>query len=322
LRLLNGIHLVTGPIGGNIYMLKVKNNFILIDTGLPRNDSYIFKYLGKFGRDPDALDLVVLTHCHIDHTGSAAAVVEKSKAKVCAHVNELDHVEGRKELPLPSVKGLRKISASYSLRPGRYKAVRVEHQLEDTQMVGPLETIHLPGHTPGSIGLYYEEYDMLFCGDAMTTFNDNLLGPPEEFEVDRKAAGESARKIAELAPLYLCPGHGPVLKVEDDSLWDIFCDDMGVKRDKPAKKKEKSAILEKAETDIMKGKSGRIKRREKKRYRYKCMECRQEFEVSAFKIWRSTDISKKNKNGKSESKQLMECPYCQKMTQVNKIEDK
>ena len=247
MRLVKGVHLVTGPLGGNVYLLKVGNDFILIDAALPRNDSYIFKYIGRFDKNPTDLKLLILTHCHLDHVGSSSIIVEKSRAKVCVHRDEVDYIEGRRELPVPNIKGLKGFSVRYSMRPARYKPVRVEHKLVDSQMVGPLETIELPGHSPGSIGLYHKEQDMLFCGDAMTTFNDNLCGPPEEFDMDMDAVRRSVQRIAELAPLYLCPGHGPVLRVEDDSLWDSFCDDMGVRRNRPLKKKTMATGPEKVE---------------------------------------------------------------------------
>jgi len=259
-EILKGVHLVTGPLGGNIYLLKIENNFILIDTGMPKSESYIFKYIGRFRKEPADLKLLLLTHCHLDHVGSAHAVKEKSKAKVCAHRDEVDCIEGRREPPVPNVRGLKGASVRFSMRSGRYRPVHVENPLVDTQMVGPLQTMHLPGHTPGSIGFYYEKYDMLFCGDAMTTFNDNLNGPLEEFDSDEAAVRRSAQRIADLSPLYVCPGHGPILRAEDDDLWDAFAVDMGVKRVKPDKKRAKTTSIEIPEIGGKKKKTGFFKR--------------------------------------------------------------
>ena len=61
--------------------------------------------------------------------------------------------------------------------------------------------------------------------------------------------------------------------------------------------------------------------KEKKKYRYRCTECRQEFDVSAFKNWMGANVVRKGEDGKREWQQVMECPHCGRKTYVKQVKD-
>lgn len=69
----------------NAYAVRVKSGFALIDTGPPGADAAILDAVGRLA-DAVAVQQVVLTHSHKDHAGSAAAVVARTGATVCAGV--------------------------------------------------------------------------------------------------------------------------------------------------------------------------------------------------------------------------------------------
>ena len=70
----------------SVYLVNGK---FLIDAGM--NSDLIIKQLEKYIKLTD-LELIVLTHCHYDHTAAAAAISERSGAKVGIHKADLEGI--------------------------------------------------------------------------------------------------------------------------------------------------------------------------------------------------------------------------------------
>ncbi|HQN20182.1 MAG TPA: MBL fold metallo-hydrolase, partial [Syntrophobacteraceae bacterium] len=68
--------------------------------------------------------------------------------------------------------------------------------------------IHTPGHSPGSISLYWPEQKALFTGDVI--FKDGL-GRTDLPGGNGSTLKKSIRKLAELDVECLLPGHGDVI---------------------------------------------------------------------------------------------------------------
>ena len=93
--------------------------------------------------------------------------------------------------------------------PFRAPPVRVSLLLEPGQPLGPLTTVHLPGHTPGQIGVATPD-GVLYAGDAV--FGDRVLERYQlPYHLDPCGARESLRRLMGLDWEVLVPGHGPVL---------------------------------------------------------------------------------------------------------------
>ncbi len=100
--------------------------------------------------------MVINTHGHYDHIGSD----DEFGVLVCAH---------KKDLPM-LLDPRKNLSASFSLA---YKVSSALRPLEDKEAIIldclELEVIHLPGHTPGGIGLLMKkpQNDIVFTGDTL-----------------------------------------------------------------------------------------------------------------------------------------------------------
>jgi glyoxylase-like metal-dependent hydrolase (beta-lactamase superfamily II) len=100
--------------------------------------------------------MVINTHGHYDHIGSD----DEFGVLVCAH---------KKDLPM-LLDPRKNLSASFSLA---YKVRSAVRALEDKEAIIldclELEVIHLPGHTPGGIGLLMKkpQNDIVFTGDTL-----------------------------------------------------------------------------------------------------------------------------------------------------------
>ena len=75
-----------------------------------------------------------------------------------------------------------------------------------------IRTIATPGHTRGSMSLYYEEESWLYVGDAANIFLW-LFGPDA---ADKETYLQTLDKIEQLCPKRLYGGHGPVPYTMED----------------------------------------------------------------------------------------------------------
>jgi glyoxylase-like metal-dependent hydrolase (beta-lactamase superfamily II) len=136
----------------------------LIDSGVASSEQFIFDYIRKTGRLPEDISLLVLTHSHPDHIGSAKAIKEASGCAVAAHVAEKAWIE---DIDLQSRE--RPVPGFHSLAGG---SVKVDRALKEGDILDlgdslGLEVIHTPGHSGGSICLWLAEEGVLFSGDAI-----------------------------------------------------------------------------------------------------------------------------------------------------------
>jgi glyoxylase-like metal-dependent hydrolase (beta-lactamase superfamily II) len=71
-----------------------------------------------------------------------------------------------------------------------------------------IQVISTPGHSPGSLCLYWPERKVLFSGDVAF---DQGIGRSDLPGGNSKLLKESLRRIAQLDIEYLLPGHGNVI---------------------------------------------------------------------------------------------------------------
>jgi glyoxylase-like metal-dependent hydrolase (beta-lactamase superfamily II) len=219
MRLVPGVHQVEG-VEANVYILEFPDHLTLVDTGLPSNAGRILSCIDGLGRKPSDIRNIVLTHCHVDHTGNVRALKRSTGARLLVHEKDAPFVAGREELPLP--KGLdeatRKAMSSFQT-----EYTEPDVLLREGDAIDGLEVIHLPGHTPGSISLYSEERGILFAGDAIRFLDGRLQGPPEPFTPDMDLAIRSLRKLTGLEYDVLLSGHGTPLMPGASERVRVFC---------------------------------------------------------------------------------------------------
>lgn len=214
---------ITGLATGNIYVVPSGGgDVVLVDCGGPSDFLLIESSLKSLGISRTGEMHLVLTHFHFDHAGSAARMKRLYKAKVWAHELETPILEGREEVPTVYKKGL--IGRALSPVPfistiiGTPKPVSVDIAFSDGDvlpLLGGLEVIHTPGHTPGSSSFFWVDEKVLFSGDAIINTFRFLTLPTKGFSCEFELARDSALGLIELAfqkeIRYLCTGHGPIV---------------------------------------------------------------------------------------------------------------
>jgi glyoxylase-like metal-dependent hydrolase (beta-lactamase superfamily II) len=205
MKIVDGIHQVDG-VNCNVYLVEDEDKLILIDTGLPRSDKKIVKYIEALGRKPTDVAVIVLTHFHIDHVGSAKKMKGLTNAKVAVHEADADFVAGKKAPPKPKNLMFKALSSIMKAAP-----VEPELLLKDGDKVGRLIVIHTPGHSEGSISLLDVDRKVMFAGDAVRFMGGKVTGPPEQFTLDTDKAKDSIRKISTFDFDVMLSGHGQPL---------------------------------------------------------------------------------------------------------------
>lgn len=91
-----GIHFVEGP-ASNWIVVRDQAGFILIDTGYPSDLPLVLASVRHLGLDPADARAVLVTHGHVDHTGSAAHFSEACGTPILCAPEELAHVQGKEK---------------------------------------------------------------------------------------------------------------------------------------------------------------------------------------------------------------------------------
>ena len=208
-----GVFAVERTQGSNVYLIE-GDPAALIDAGFPMDAGRVIRQLRK--NHNSYPDLLVATHYHIDHMGSARTLKEAFGATVAAHDADADVMEGKAPYQMFKVDVLRTVYYSVLAPLFRYENVMVKRRLSEgdvLELLGGLEVIHVAGHTAGSIMLYQEKRGILFSGDTLRNEKGVLQGPPPEFSpgVD-EAFWHIKEKVLRRDFDTLLPGHGaPVI---------------------------------------------------------------------------------------------------------------
>lgn len=169
---------------------------VLIDPGHARLFGHVESSLERLGLGIGDIDLVIATHCHPDHV-EAVKLFEKHRALFAVH--EMDWVLA-KEMgrTLGASLELDSCPPSFFLGEGDLAVKGFDFQI-----------IHTPGHSPGSISLYWPEQKALFTGDVI--FKGGL-GRTDLPGGDGATLKESIKRLSHLEVDRLLPGHGDVIQ--------------------------------------------------------------------------------------------------------------
>lgn len=213
MEIIPNVHRIPGMRGANVYLL-LGSTLTLVDTGMPGSAETILGYIEGLGLPAGDLARIVITHYHLDHVGSLAALKERTAAQVLAHPGDAPFISGEQPPPPPRSAITRLLfRLTAPIMPGA-EPVPVDGTLEDgdhLNLLGGATVVHVPGHTPGSIALHVPSQRLLICGDVIDCRGGRLGPPPKPFTADANQALVSLRRLAELEFDVLCPGHGPPL---------------------------------------------------------------------------------------------------------------
>ena len=217
----------------NCYLLE-DEPLTLVDTGPNSGKSLdeLQRQLADAGHSIEEIELVVITHQHIDHLGLVEIVAEHSGAEVAAIDVVVPFVERygqdaerddeyagglmrRYGIPEDMVAALRSVSASFR---GWGSSAQVTRPLADGELLQlrdrALEVQHRPGHSPSDTVFWDAERRILICADHLIGHisSNPLLSRPLDGSTERPRALvtylRSLARTRELPAEVLLPGHG------------------------------------------------------------------------------------------------------------------
>lgn len=198
---------------------------LLVDTGIAATpEEVILPALREVGLDPAALDWLLISHADVDHFGGNGAMrAVAPRALVVAHRLDAPWV-GSRDLILDERYGwyaAHGADADYDdatkewLRDNFGPDVPVDLELGGGERfrLGPgltVEVLHLPGHTPGHLGLWDAASRTAIVIDAVLAaglldHEGTVIHPPPYF--DAAAYEGSISRLRELSPTRLLTAH-------------------------------------------------------------------------------------------------------------------
>jgi glyoxylase-like metal-dependent hydrolase (beta-lactamase superfamily II) len=222
LKVAEGVYRVPAR-AANTYLVEADNGLVLVDTGMPGSEKRILKAVAVLGRKPSDVRLILLTHRHWDHIGSAAAIKKATSGMLVSHGFEKPYVAGTLVVITPRAWSLygriaRRVFAVASstmklFRLVKYHPVLVDEAsdqesiLENAGLDGSI--VWTPGHTKGSVSLFLNKSRVAIIGDLLRNKRGKLREPL--FMENTSQERSSVQRILDLQPVVLCPGHGKPL---------------------------------------------------------------------------------------------------------------
>ena len=143
----------------------------LIDTGVAGCEMQIFEYIRSTERNPSEIALIILTHSHPDHIGSARAIQRATGCSIAANRAERTWIEDverqNRERPVPGFATL--VGGSVQINNELVDGDAIE---PDDTRAGEMQVFYTPGHSAGSISLFLHNEGALFSGDAIPVAGD------------------------------------------------------------------------------------------------------------------------------------------------------
>jgi glyoxylase-like metal-dependent hydrolase (beta-lactamase superfamily II) len=194
----------------NCYLVREDDGLTLVDTMIPGSAKAIQAAAAKLGAP---IVRVALTHAHTDHIGSLDALhALLPEAEVL--ISSRDARLLAKDLTLDPGEPQTKLRGGL---PGA--ATRPTRTFEEGELVGSLQVIATPGHTPGHVSFLDPRSNTLLCGDAFATLGGVATTAKGSWKLPLPAMAtwhkptelESAKKLLALNPEHLAPGHGKIV---------------------------------------------------------------------------------------------------------------
>ncbi len=217
----------------NCYLLE-DGPLTLVDTGPNSGKALdeLQRQLADRDHSIDELELVILTHQHIDHLGLVEIIVEHSGAEVAAiglaaerlaNFDEDAELEDqfavdlmlRNGIPPEVAHALQSVSRSFR---GWGAHAEVTRPLDDGEVIEfrdrRLEVLHRPGHSPSDTVFWDEERRILIAADHLIGHisSNPLIARPLDGS-DRRVQAlvtyiESLKKTREMPADFVLSGHG------------------------------------------------------------------------------------------------------------------
>ncbi len=170
---------------------------VLIDPGHSRLFDPVAQGLKQLGLAITDIDLIICTHAHPDHI-EAVQLFKDIPTRFTIHEDEWQWaINIGKRMSAAFGIDMNSMVPDFFLREGHISLDGLE-----------LNIFHTPGHSPGSVTLYWPAQKALFTGDLV--FKQGL-GRTDLPGGDGSKLKESIKRLTDLDVQWLLPGHGEII---------------------------------------------------------------------------------------------------------------
>jgi len=187
---------LTSPEDAAVYLIHFGEHAALVDGGCGYAEERLLKNIRDAGVSPERIELLLVTHCHFDHTGGVSALKKRLGCSVVAHELDAPYLE----------RGDNAVTAA-SWYGATIDPFTVERKLagpREDVLLGErvIQAIHIPGHSPGSVAYAVESEGLkiLFGQDVHGPLDKSLLSNREDYQ-------KSLKLLLSLEADVLCEGH-------------------------------------------------------------------------------------------------------------------
>ena len=187
------VHKVSGAaFDGNVYLI-LDERPILVDAGMMAAPT--LRNIKKL-IDPQKIEMIVLTHCHHDHSGAAPELKAATGARLLLSEKEVGAVGD----------DLATVAYLFGQQAPSYQ---VDQTMKEGMVLDigewKLEVMETPGHSQGSLCLYEPRAKVLFSGD--TVFPDGNIGRTDMYGGSTPDLVASIERLVGLDVEIMYPGH-------------------------------------------------------------------------------------------------------------------
>ena len=211
-----GAHIYPVTLGfDDAYIVKDQGT-IMIDGGAPKKAKTFSKSLENLSIKPEEVQLIVLTHGHWDHIGSAKEIKDLTGAQIAMHHREKHWLESSLK-PMPPgattwghifTRIVKLFLPLIHIPATDVDVVLGDEELSLAEYGIQGKVIYTPGHSSGSISVLLETGDA-FVGDmAMNKFPLRLSPGLPIFAEDWEQLLESWRQLLDQGVKTIYPSHG------------------------------------------------------------------------------------------------------------------
>lgn len=210
----------------NAHIIKTDDCCIVVDAGIPGSEHKIGKVLAQNGMSYSDIKLIVITHAHTDHAGSAARLRSLSGAPIMAHQGDMDYYTRKKPMTFCTTGLAGRLFFKTPAPHQPFEAFEPDILMSNSEVMSLKDfgvdgiVRHTAGHTDGSIAVELSSEDVL-VGDLIASgiligglaFTGHAIRPP--FEDDPHRVAEELERLVKSGAKRFYMGHGGPLQAPE-----------------------------------------------------------------------------------------------------------
>ncbi|MCE4602119.1 MAG: MBL fold metallo-hydrolase [Desulfurococcales archaeon] len=173
--------------------IRLGDSIVIIDSGsgLPASNMQLINGLIEAGLDPRRVEWLINTHAHIHNVGGDRWIRDMLHAKIAAHIPDSRIIEEGDNI----ASGAEKIGLTLKPTP---VTLHVEGDQELVVGDRPIQLLHTPGHTPGSMSIIVDlDQRLAVIGDALGSLSRKWGSNEDQW-------WNTLQQLKEIMPQILC----------------------------------------------------------------------------------------------------------------------